>query len=98
MLKELWDKRRGRILLNETYDAIGGLQGAVATKADELFKGESISNRGLKEAEALASEEADATMEHDPQPEAYLVHVWIPDIHPMLWQRFLVRSDSTRDF
>jgi TIR domain len=39
VLKELWDKRRGRILLNETYDAIGGLQGAVATKADELFKG-----------------------------------------------------------
>jgi conflict system STAND superfamily ATPase len=28
----------GRILLNETYDAIDGLQGAVATKADELFK------------------------------------------------------------
>jgi tetratricopeptide (TPR) repeat protein len=39
VLKELWDKRHGRILLNETYDAIGGLQGAVATKADELFKG-----------------------------------------------------------
>jgi type II secretory pathway predicted ATPase ExeA len=37
VLKELWDKRRGRVLLNETYDAIGGLQGAVATKADELF-------------------------------------------------------------
>jgi hypothetical protein len=30
---------RGRILLNEIYDGIGGLQGAVATKADELFKG-----------------------------------------------------------
>jgi hypothetical protein len=39
VLKELWDKRRGRLLLNETYDAIGGLQGAVATKADELLKG-----------------------------------------------------------
>jgi WD40 repeat protein len=39
MLKELWDKRRGGVLLNETYDAIGGLQGAVATKADELLKG-----------------------------------------------------------
>jgi hypothetical protein len=38
VLKELWEKRRGRVLLNETYDAIGGLQGAVATKADELFK------------------------------------------------------------
>src|ERR1700758_4484415 len=39
VLKELWDKRHGGILLNETYDAIGGLHGAVATKADELFKG-----------------------------------------------------------
>jgi hypothetical protein len=39
VLKELWDQRRGRLLLNETYDAIGGLQGAVATKADELLKG-----------------------------------------------------------
>src|SRR5580692_8532177 len=39
VLKELWDKRRGGVLLNETYDAIGGVQGAVATKADELFKG-----------------------------------------------------------
>jgi hypothetical protein len=34
-------------------------------------------------------------MEHDPQPEAYLLHAWIRDIHPMLWRRFLVRSDST---
>ncbi|MEY2536312.1 MAG: hypothetical protein QOG67_52, partial [Verrucomicrobiota bacterium] len=39
VLKELWDKRRGRVLLNETYDAVGGLQGAVATKADELLNG-----------------------------------------------------------
>jgi hypothetical protein len=37
VLKELWDKRRGHVLLNETYDAIGGLQGAVATKADVTF-------------------------------------------------------------
>src|ERR1700736_5668107 len=34
-------------------------------------------------------------MEHDPQPEAYCVHAWIRGIHPMLWRRFLVRSDST---
>src|ERR1700732_4317611 len=33
--------------------------------------------------------------EHDSQPEAYCVHVWIRGIHPMLWRRFLVRSDST---
>jgi len=32
-------------------------------------------------------------MEHDPQPEAYLLHAWIRDIHPMLWRRFVVRSD-----
>jgi hypothetical protein len=47
VLKELWDKRRGRILLNETYDAIGGLQGAVATKADELFKGLSSAEQNI---------------------------------------------------
>src|SRR6266481_4232888 len=34
-------------------------------------------------------------MEHDSQPEAYCVHVWIRGIHPMLWRRFLVRSDNT---
>ena len=34
-------------------------------------------------------------MEHDPQPEVYLLHAWIRDIHPMLWRRFLVRSDCT---
>src|SRR5580700_11370469 len=34
-------------------------------------------------------------MEHDSQAEAYCVHVWIREIHPMLWRRFLVRSDST---
>jgi hypothetical protein len=39
VLKELWERRRGRVLLNEVYDTIGGLQGAVATKADALFKG-----------------------------------------------------------
>jgi hypothetical protein len=39
VLKELWVKRRGGTLLNETYDAIGGLRGAVATKADDLFRG-----------------------------------------------------------
>jgi len=33
-------------------------------------------------------------MEHDSQPEAYHIHVWIRGIHPMLWRRFLVRSDG----
>ena len=47
VLKVLWDKRRGQVLLNETYDAIGGLQGAVATKADELFKGLSVAEQKI---------------------------------------------------
>jgi hypothetical protein len=47
VLKELWEKRRGRVLLNETYDAIGGLQGAVATKADELLKDLSSAERTI---------------------------------------------------
>ena len=34
-------------------------------------------------------------MEHDSQLKVYRVHVWIREIHPMLWRRFLVRSDST---
>jgi Plasmid pRiA4b ORF-3-like protein len=34
-------------------------------------------------------------MEHDSQPKVYCVYVWIRGIHPMLWRRFLVRSDST---
>ena len=33
-------------------------------------------------------------MEQDSQPEACCIHVWIRGIHPMLWRRFLVRSDS----
>ena len=33
-------------------------------------------------------------MEHDSQPEAYCIHVWIQGIHPILWRRFLVRSDG----
>jgi hypothetical protein len=28
-------------------------------------------------------------------PNVYLVHVWIREIHPLLWRRFLVRADST---
>src|SRR5262249_10860215 len=39
LLKELWDRRRGGVLLKETYEAIGGVQGALAAKADELLKG-----------------------------------------------------------
>src|SRR6516164_8586504 len=39
VLKELWEGRRGPCLLNETYDDIGGLNGAVAKKADKFFDG-----------------------------------------------------------
>jgi Plasmid pRiA4b ORF-3-like protein len=28
-------------------------------------------------------------------PDAYLVYVWIRDIHPLLWRRVLVRTDRT---
>jgi WD40 repeat protein len=45
VLKELWEQRHGGLLRNETYDAIGGLQGAVATKADELFKSLSLAEQ-----------------------------------------------------
>lgn len=37
VLKRLWDERRGGALTHEAYDAMGGLQGAVAAKADEVF-------------------------------------------------------------
>jgi hypothetical protein len=47
VLKELWENRRGHVLLNETYDAIGGLQGAVATKADELLRDLSSADRKI---------------------------------------------------
>lgn len=28
-------------------------------------------------------------------PDAYLVYVWIRVVHPLLWHRVLVRTDST---
>jgi hypothetical protein len=34
-------------------------------------------------------------MDAAPAPDAYLVYVWIRDIHPLLWRRVLVRADST---
>jgi hypothetical protein len=36
-LKELWENRRGQLLLNETYDAMGQLKGALAKKAGDFF-------------------------------------------------------------
>ena len=34
-------------------------------------------------------------MDATAQATVYLIHAWIRGIHPMLWRRFLVRSDST---
>jgi hypothetical protein len=36
-LKELWENRRARVLLNETYDKMGELKGALAKKASDFF-------------------------------------------------------------
>jgi hypothetical protein len=38
VLRELWDKRQGGELLHDVYDRMGGLNGAVAAKADALFE------------------------------------------------------------
>src|SRR6516225_2961607 len=37
-LEELWENRRARLLLNETYDGMGELKGALAKKAGDFFK------------------------------------------------------------
>jgi hypothetical protein len=37
VLTELWEKRRGDQLLHEAYEAIGGVQGAMASRADETL-------------------------------------------------------------
>jgi WD40 repeat protein len=37
VLTEMWGKRRGRLLLHEAYEAMGGVQGAIAQRADEVF-------------------------------------------------------------
>jgi type II secretory pathway predicted ATPase ExeA len=37
-LKELWENRRARLLLNETYVGMGELKGALAKKASDFFK------------------------------------------------------------
>ena len=47
VLKELWEGRRGPCLLNETYDDIGGLNGAVAKKADKFFNGLSSADQKI---------------------------------------------------
>ncbi len=37
VLTELWEKRHGGQLLHEAYEAMGGVQGAIACRAEELF-------------------------------------------------------------
>ncbi len=39
VLTELWEKRHGGQLLHEAYEAMGGVQGAIACRAEELFAG-----------------------------------------------------------
>jgi tetratricopeptide (TPR) repeat protein len=36
-LRELWDGRRGSLLGNARYDAMGGIEGAISKRADEIF-------------------------------------------------------------
>ena len=38
LLTELWEKRRGGVLLHEAYDAIGGLRKAIAERAEKAFE------------------------------------------------------------
>ena len=39
VLKRLWEDRRGGHLLHAAYEAMGRLEGAIATKAEEVFGG-----------------------------------------------------------
>ena len=38
LLEQLWKQRRGVVLTNEAYDAMGGVEGAIATVAEDVFK------------------------------------------------------------
>jgi hypothetical protein len=37
LLEQLWKQRRGPVLTNEAYDAMGGVEGAIATEAEAVF-------------------------------------------------------------
>lgn len=37
LLEQLWTQRRGSVLTNEAYDAMGGVEGAIATAAEAVF-------------------------------------------------------------
>jgi tetratricopeptide (TPR) repeat protein len=38
LLEQLWKQRRGAVLTNEAYDAMGGVEGAIATVAESVFQ------------------------------------------------------------
>jgi WD40 repeat protein/energy-coupling factor transporter ATP-binding protein EcfA2 len=38
VLKGLWDERRSGQLTNAAYDSMGGIKGAIATRAEQIFK------------------------------------------------------------
>ena len=46
VLTELWEERRGGLLLNESYDTIGALKGALAKKAGDIFEKLSAAGKG----------------------------------------------------
>ena len=37
LLEQLWDHRKGKYLVNEAYDAMHGVEGAITIKAEEVF-------------------------------------------------------------
>src|SRR5262249_42517826 len=37
LLEQLWEERRGPVLTNEAFDAMGGVDGAIATVAERVF-------------------------------------------------------------
>ncbi len=47
VLAELWESRKGGFLLHEVYNAMGGVQGAIALRADEAFESMSNANQDL---------------------------------------------------
>ena len=47
LLEQLWQQRRGALLTNEAYDSIGGVEGAIAGKAEALYERLSDKQREL---------------------------------------------------
>ena len=47
VLTELWEKRHGGLLLNESYDKMGELKGALAKKANDFFLDLSLTEQSI---------------------------------------------------